>query len=414
MDERSSYLTDEPPHKPLFTLDLGANGGVFAPSSAADMINWIKTELDFWDWLKDVSPNGNHKAALDNAMSPLRQAEGYAIDAGRYEVPFNAAAVNERASELRRLVHLALLEHKWPHSSTPLAKSTEKLRLEDPLAAAGYLYVFVPATQGYPFEARDVSSWRGFIQGLTKRFDINESGIAEVDAQRQALDQLRASHEQLLGEKKNAIELLHGNFARLVGDINTSKNTHQTEFAELLATARGMHEQSLNKHKDEMDALRRAYNEAMTLRAPVEYWQTKATTHGDKANHWMSLTFKSMGGLGMILGLLAAWVFLTLHDDKPDAWKVAVLVLVGVLGVWAVRLIVRMYLSHQHLAIDAEERVTMIKTYLALLEGDKMPSDDDRKLVLAPLFRPATDGIVKDEGLPHPLLELFTRSQGRG
>ena len=38
-----------------------------------------------------------------------------------------------------------------------------------------------------------------------------------------------------------------------------------------------------------------------------------------------------------------------------------------------------------------------------------MPSDEDRKLVLAPLFRPATDGMVKDEGLPHPMLELFTR-----
>jgi hypothetical protein len=30
----------------------------------------------------------------------------------------------------------------------------------------------------------------------------------------------------------------------------------------------------------------------------------------------------------------------------------------------------------------------------------------------APLFRPASDGLVKDEGLPHPVLELFTR-QGK-
>jgi len=47
------------------------------------------------------------------------------------------------------------------------------------------------------------------------------------------------------------------------------------------------------------------------------------------------------------------------------------------------------------------------------LESDKMPSDDDRKLVLQPLFRPASDGIVKDEGLPHPGLDLLTKIGGR-
>jgi Family of unknown function (DUF6161) len=413
MDERPTYLTEELPRHPLFVMDLGANGGIFSPADAAAMINWIQKELNFWAWLSEINPNGNHKLALENAMAPLKQAEGFAIDAGRYENPFNAAAVTERASEFSRHVQAALLEHKWPHSSTPLAKAAEKLRLEDPMAAAGYLFVFVPATRAYQFEARDISSWRGFVQGLMQRFDIAEQGTMAVDAQRQALDQLREAHEQLLGEKRSAIELLHNDFARFVGDINTNKNIQQAEFAEILTTTRDQHDQSLNKHKEEMEALRRAFNEAMTLRAPVDYWQSKATFHTTEAGKWMRLTFQSMGGLGLVLGVLAVWVFLTLHNDKPDAWKVAVLVLVGVLGVWAVRLIVRMYLSHQHLATDAEERVTMIKTYLALLEADKMPSDDDRKLVLAPLFRPATDGIVKDEGLPHPLLELFTRSQGK-
>jgi Family of unknown function (DUF6161) len=413
VDEQNSYLTDAPPRQPLFSLDLGANGGVFAPTSSAEMLAWIQTELSFWAWLRDINPNGNHKAALDNAMSPLRQAENQAADAGKYETPLNESAVVTRANEVKHLVQVALLEHKWPHSSTPLAKATERLRLEDPLAAAGYLYVFVPATQGYQFDARDTSSWRGFVQGLMQRFDLAEQGTAEVEAQRQALEHLRGEHERLLGEKKTAFESLQGDFARLSGDISTAKSNQQAEYAEILARSGNQHDELLGKHREEMDALRRAFKEAMALRAPVEYWQAKATNHSNEAKEWMALTFWSMAGLGLALGGIATWVFLTLHDDKPDAWKVALLVLVGVLGVWAVRLIVRMYLSHQHLATDAEERVTMIKTYLALLEGDKMPSDDDRKLVLTPLFRPATDGIVKDEGLPHPLLELFTRSQGK-
>jgi heme/copper-type cytochrome/quinol oxidase subunit 4 len=150
----------------------------------------------------------------------------------------------------------------------------------------------------------------------------------------------------------------------------------------------------------------------MTLRAPVDYWQAKATKHETASRQWMLATFSSMVGLAIGLGVIATWVFFTLDaKGQPDAWKLAVLALVGVLGVWAVRLVVRVFLSHMHLATDAEERVTMVKTYLSLLESEKMPNDDDRKLVLTPLFRPASDGIVKDEGLPHPLLEWFTKNK---
>ncbi|WP_425487836.1 DUF6161 domain-containing protein [Microvirga lupini] len=51
------------------------------------------------------------------------------------------------------------------------------------------------------------------------------------------------------------------------------------------------------------------------------------------------------------------------------------------------------------MGIDAEERATMVKTYLALTE--KHAADEkDRALVLASLFRPTTDGIVRDDGAP--------------
>ena len=54
-------------------------------------------------------------------------------------------------------------------------------------------------------------------------------------------------------------------------------------------------------------------------------------------------------------------------------------------------------MSERHLEIDAGERVAMIKTYLALTAEDKV-SEVERPLVLSPIFRPATDGIVRDDG----------------
>jgi hypothetical protein len=72
-----------------------------------------------------------------------------------------------------------------------------------------------------------------------------------------------------------------------------------------------------------------------------------------------------------------------------------------------------MFLSNAHLATDAAERVVMVKTYLSLLEAEKLPADDDKKLILQALFRPASDGIVKDESLPHPALDFITKLGGK-
>jgi hypothetical protein len=55
----------------------------------------------------------------------------------------------------------------------------------------------------------------------------------------------------------------------------------------------------------------------------------------------------------------------------------------------------------------------MARTYLSLLEGDRLASKEDRQLILQALFRPTSDGIVKDEGIPPSALEFLTR-QSKG
>ncbi len=42
----------------------------------------------------------------------------------------------------------------------------------------------------------------------------------------------------------------------------------------------------------------------------------------------------------------------------------------------------------------------MITTYLALINEGGAATDKERALVLAPLFRPTEDGLVKDDGAP--------------
>jgi hypothetical protein len=76
------------------------------------------------------------------------------------------------------------------------------------------------------------------------------------------------------------------------------------------------------------------------------------------------------------------------------------LLLPAVIGVWAIRVLVRLLLSNLHLEAEAVERRTMLLTYLALLRRGQGPSEQQRELILQTLFRPSATGIVKDDALP--------------
>jgi hypothetical protein len=396
--------------EPLFSVQLGANGGTFAPTTVQEMHEWVQQELSFWSWASTV--NAGHKSLLEAALKPLRQAATVANVCINGDASNNSdSALRERVNKVQSFVQQAFESHKLPHSKGVLGKRIEAMRVEDPRSAIAYLYVMLAPSQGnsHEFDSKDISSWRGFMQAIADRFALISPNDVEVQAQREALQEIYARAETLFGEKKAVVEQLHRDYVKTAGDISDTNTKQREDFDALVTASKEVLDKALEAHEREMGTLRRTFRESMTLRGPVEYWNSRAAVHEGKSKELMKVVFGAMAMLALVLGCIATWVFFTLTDGKPDAWKVSVLVFVGVLGVWALRLVVRMFLSHMHLATDAAERVTMVMTYLALLEGEKMPSDEDRKLVLQPLFRPATDGIVKDEGLPHPLLEMFTR-----
>lgn len=413
MKEAESQPLVSPPNA-LVTLDLGANGGTFAPTSVEEMLAWVQKELEFWSWSQNVH-TGSHKGAIDYAIQPLHSAISHAREAQSMQQQNQTSAVQERVQHVQANVLEAFVTRGLPHSSTPLAQRVAGLAGE-PATALAYLFPFLPVMPGtsYPFDARDTRSWRGFVMGLLDRFNIARDTEPAIAAERKALEDLRTRAEDLLGSQRAVADQITRSFIDTKDAIASAQESQQAGFDELLTSSESAHREALEKHAEEILALRRAFREEMALRGPVEYWQSKALTHETKAKDLMRWMFGSMAGLAVVIGLLAVWVFMTLGENgRPEAWKMAILILIAVMGIWAVRLVVRMFLSHTHLATDAEERVTMVKTYLSLLEADKMPSDDDRKLVLTPLFRPATDGLIKDEGLPHPMLEMLTRAGQR-
>ncbi len=163
------------------------------------------------------------------------------------------------------------------------------------------------------------------------------------------------------------------------------------------------------------------YVEQLKIRAAVEQWKERAAEH-DKAFErvrWWTIGIGVLGLAGAVawsaLSLdLAEWLFsnalvtgkakLVPGTLRPTwlhevifAASASLLYLTQYL--WAMRLLVRSMISEQHLGVDARSRASMAHTYLALTE-QQVADEKDRAIVLASLFRPVTDGLVKDDALP--------------
>lgn len=409
MTEANAAPTPRP--EPLFTLDLTDNGGLFAPATLEEATAWMQREQQFWSWLQNRNW-GNHEQGLRHARSQIDQAMSEVQQARQYKES-NPQQYQNQVTNAQNLLQDVFARARLPHSSTPLAKRIDEYRQSvNDQAASFFAAVFVPPPQGHHFQPQDLLAWRGLTEGLIERYGLSSAPAkGRKQAAEQSFEQLRVKAEGLLGEKSTAYDALHRDYATLAESVRLTAEEHKTQFDGAQAQREGDFDALVAEHQQEMESLRKTFREEIALRAPATYWDDKRKEH--QRLSWVT-GILSFGGIaaaaGGLIWLIHDLLRATQPNSAPEAWRVAMLVLIGLFAVWGVRLVVRMFLSHLHLATDAAERVVMTRTYLSLLEGDRLTSKEDRQLILQALFRPTSDGIVKDEGVPFSLAEVLTRT----
>ena len=170
----------------------------------------------------------------------------------------------------------------------------------------------------------------------------------------------------------------------------------------------------------EFRRLQSLFETQLRLRAPVKLWETRETKHEENSKRAMT-KFIIAGSVAVGFGLLVPFVFGDYIADSfsqlictaPAAIEatqqgcervfsakgpvtITGLLLVMSLLMWMARLQYRIHLSERHLALDASEKKAFAETYLAMKEGEDV-SRDNEAIVLASLFRPTQDGIIRDD-----------------
>lgn len=402
MSVEGSGVGEAVERKPIVEIDLKDNGGVIAPYTAEEFRAWAQAEIDFWSWVTQTGA-GNHRQPIDEAITQLGSARDNIREFANR--PDQTEYLNRAVAHIKT----ALVDWKLPHSSSALAKEVETLRAETPTGAIAFLLPQLVNTSGYAFQSNLTSDWHKYVLGLFRRYG-EPTGSLQLESQREAFEAFSVASHDLVAAHRRDFDKLHNDLSAAIKVSTDDTSTRTEDFTSFMKKSAEEYGKLVKGHQDTMAEIERKFGEKMALRAPVRYWTSREVHHRRLASKFTCWSFGSIGALAVAIGLATWWAVAQSPDStKPDQWRLALAVLLGVLGIWAVRLVVRMFHSHTHLANDAAERVTMAQTYLSLLEGEKMPPDEDRKLILAALFRPSSDGMVKDEGVPHVLFEQLMR-----
>lgn len=407
-----------------YDADLGPQFHRVTWDTLPGAVQWLRDLTDEWSWadLGEARHTANSHAwsLISTPLGAIRAGLEMAVESGSQSplsVEQRNAAFDTAAQQLRKL----FVGQPWLLASAPEHSlvSDVRSRKGDEVAAAVLallLKVDVRSGQNAYVIAQASVEHELFLRGAPKRLDWETKAYAEL-IERMSEDQ--AAHVVSLNNS-----LAQHNACNVA--FNGSQEAWEKKFADSQDTRAQDWRAAYSAAKVDLENIKSAYDKHMALAAPVEYWQSKQTRHFK----WMCAT----GVLTAIAMILAGWLLhceLTEVAAKATAsaatggakqdgvvgllsalttWRLGSFILLATLAFWILRLLVRVFLSNMHLENDAAERVTMVKTYLAFTRHGQLTGDPDNlKAILAALFRPTGDGIVKDDGAPPGLYELLTK-----
>jgi len=405
-----SYMPNE-----TFEVSLGKDGGTKVFNSVEELIGWMANEQQFWSWLGQ-QPHTNEKQTI------LNQFDGF------------VRSVNQQVNEIKSLKNQATERKAEPDltrnftnignffkqfyenqhgfsSETPKGKFIEHLKKEQgqgvATVACGYFMQV-----GFNYGGYD--GIRGAIAATSFDYGLKDSAMSE----KIALEELRLHWQTVFQNFEKELNAESENHKQLNSDAKIQLTSQKENFDQLVSTSKENLDHLISTSKDDWRKLKTTYDAELAIRAPVLYWKSKATSH-------LKLSWIFAGVVVVVGGAIFWLLFLEVRRLiepptslpqpelwHPEYWRLAILIASALIGVWIVRILVRLFLSNVHLQTDAKERVVMVQTYLAFLRRGKI-SKEDEQFILKTLFRPTATGIMKDDAVPLTALDALTKI-GRG
>ncbi len=371
------------------------------------VLEWLESEAEYWDWLNGTGIQQASQAyqkiqkALSEPTNNLRHAFGQNNE--QLEADFALEALNRVARSADT--------NSFIPSRSELSVHINEVKEFDPQIAGAMAFVAMTnRTDNLPnsrIVIEAVANIRIFERGVTS--STATATATQVARTKFEFDRFvetsKAQAEDIIGEfvettknKVTAYKRSRTILARWIADQRKNTRKEQIEFED---QARSTLNSAVEESKKKIENFTDFYENKIALAEPANYWDSKRITHRRAT--------VVLGAVFLIYGLsISKLLYDYLSSEDADISAMAtilleqplaaltLLIVAVTLALIISRIIYRLFLSQLHLWNDAAERVTMIKTYLALASRDH--AKEEHLIALTNrLFAPASDGVVKDD-----------------
>jgi hypothetical protein len=228
-------------------------------------------------------------------------------------------------------------------------------------------------------------------------------------------------YEEICAQKDDFLQKINSLKTEQEAQLDSYKTQSDqwiVQFTSQFDDAKKRFDEEYDRHEQKMKESEEFYEKKLAVKNAVTYWTTKAKEH--KTNSWI---FGIISGALMISTLISIICignyFLGLDLSKGTGaklltktgalqlWVYGFFIISVTLVIWIIRLLVKVFLSNLHQLSDANERATMIMTYLAFEREEEVMKPGDKELILPSIFRTTSHGIIKEDSAPQTPMNIF-------
>jgi Family of unknown function (DUF6161) len=388
----------------------------FIPADIEALCRWCESQSLFFRNTSEVIHIHNTEPALGtvrNAVQQISNLSSHAAALRQSLIDNRASDAAQHVTHIRNTISTFIESLELPPADSIIGVELNRITAAQPdLLLPALFAIHRPRDRSTSqINGSFPEFWRGVHLGCTLSLLEHGQGIDSEPAIKTIEGKVSEWQSAVTGLRHQAAEAIStlGKTRGLgVEKIAAFETAHAKRIDDTSKTAGKL----ISDAETEISKFKDFVKSEIALKAPVTYWEDKGRRHEN-----IAVPFGAIAVLLMGFGVWVLFVFsgtigreLIGNKDLPQYSGMAIFIAIVTLSFWILRLCVRVFFSQMHLAIDAKERVAMVKTYMSLHESGLAPKDGDLSPVLVALFRPTSDGMVKDEAMPPILAEALTRS----
>lgn len=360
-------------------------------SDIEEFRNWISSQTERWSFLR------NNELARLGAMSGLELLTAINRDVKKLSLTDGKFFEDDLSGIKQRLISIYDSNNLFLPDTKNDNFISELLKKHNNETVSLVFYYLSPFYK--PEVIKPLNSERWALAHI-EAYNLAQNFLKGNEQTYKAVEEefLRQSKKDL-HEFQSATEVAMQNYESMQDDLKSLNNRYSSNIAtheEQMQSQQKKLSELKDKATQEWEALKETFRADLALKAPVTYWSDEKKSYFNQAwlfgSMFVFLIYMFGEGIKHILDKEVDTTFLNVHISH--------LLLVAVtlsLGIWVITLVAKIFLSRLHLHNEASQRVTLLKTYLALLQdnqADKVPLEHILKAILVP----TNAGLIRDNG----------------